>query len=480
MSHKFSRRNFLAQTSCAGLGYFSFMNTLFQLKALNAAAISNSAVADCSGYKAIVCILLAGGNDSYNMLVPYDSASHGHYATQRSNLAISRSALANTQLNFNPGDSRRWALHPSMVGMKNRFNQGRVAFLANIGTLLEHMDSDDYDNKLKKLPLGLFSHSDQIEEWQTGIPSMRSVKGWGGKMADLIRDCNSNQRVSMSISLSGSNLWQSGNETTEFAIDRNKGAVGIRDYDPETTNTLRRIRTENIDGLLRNTYSDIFEKTYKDVIQGSRDSFIELDAALQTNVTKFDNINFPEDNRLADSLKMVARTIDVRNLLGFKRQTFFITAGGWDHHDEVINKQNGMLAGVSGSLDAFQSAMGSGYANVENDVLTIIISEFGRTLSSNGNGSDHAWGGHTFVMGGPNLVDGQKIFGDYPSLNPSNPDKRLIRRGRTVPSTATDEYFAEVARWFGVSNSDLPILFPNIGKFYNTSSNTNPIGFLKA
>ena len=147
---------------------------------------------------------------------------------------------------------------------------------------------------------------------------------------------------------------------------------------------------------------------------------------------------------------MIARTIDVRNILGMKRQTFFVTVGGWDHHDEVLDTQAGMLAGVSSALHAFQTALGSGYANIENNVLTMIISEFGRTLSSNGNGSDHAWGGHTMVMGGPNLVDGRKIHGTYPSLSASNPEKLLIaNRGRLIPTTSTDEYFAEIAQWFG-------------------------------
>ena len=188
------------------------MNTLLNLKAMNAASISNSAVSDCSGYKAVVCILLAGGNDSFNMLLPYDQTSYNQYAAQRSNLALARNTLGNTQLNYSVGN-KSWALHPSMLDIKNRFNQGRVAFLANIGTLIEPLNTDDYDAGIKKLPVGLYSHSDQIEEWQTGITSARSVKGWGGKMADLIRDCNSNQNISMNISLSGANV---GNPEMKF------------------------------------------------------------------------------------------------------------------------------------------------------------------------------------------------------------------------------------------------------------------------
>ena len=481
-----SRRSFLESTSCAGLGYFTFMNTLTNLRTLNAASIANSTVAaGGTGYKAIVCILLAGGNDSFNMLVPYDDDSHNDYVDIRqglytaggSGLAIPKSELANTVLNYSM-NGKQWALHPSMVDIKDLFHANKVAFLSNIGTINQPTTLAQYDNRMN-LPLGLFSHSDQIEEWQTGTPHLRSVKGWGGKMADLIRDCNANQQISMNVSLSGSNLWQQGNETVEYAISANNGPVGIKDYDPSSSNFVRQVRTAALDGLMSQEYQNIFRKTYSEVITGARDSFLQFEAALANSI-QFSENEFPDSN-LGESLEMIARVIDVRDQLQFQRQTFFVTAGGWDHHDEVIVKQQGMLAGVGAALSAFQTALGPGKVNVENEVLTMIISEFGRTLSSNGNGSDHAWGGNTFVMGGPELVDGGKIFGQYPSMSEINPDPQLIaRRGRFIPTLSTDEYFAEIARWFGVPNADLSLLFPNIGAFYDTSSNLHPIGFLKA
>ena len=480
-----SRREFLGQASCAGLGYFTFLNTLLNLRSLNAAAISNSDVSGGSGYKAIVCILLAGGNDSFNMLMPYDDPSHTDYTNIRAGLytdggdglAIPKSMLTNTKLSYT-ANGKEWALHPSMVPIKNLFESNKVALLSNIGTLSQPTSLAQYDSKTN-LPLGLFSHSDQIEEWQTGLPHARSVKGWGGKMADLIRDCNTNQNISMNVSLSGANLWQQGDETVEYSISSKSGPIGIKDYDPQSTNFLRSVRTSAIDGLLSNEYQNIFKQTYSDVISGARDSFIQFDYALQNSI-QFADTEFP-DNNLGDALKMIARVIDIRNQLQFQRQTFFVTVGGWDHHDEVITRQEGLLGMVSGALEAFQTALGPGKVDVENDVLTMIISEFGRTLSSNGNGSDHAWGGNTLVMGGPNLVDGGKIYGNYPSMSESNPDPHLIaRRGRFIPTLSTDEYFAEVARWFGVPNSDLHLLFPNIGNFYDTASNINPIGFLKS
>ncbi len=493
------RRAFLGQASCAGLGYMTFMNTLFNLKGINASAISNSAVYDnLNDYKAIVCILLAGGNDSFNMLVPYDQGSHNDYVTARSGLytnpdpglAIPRSELANTVLNYNVG-GKQFALHPSMTRIHQLYNQNKVAFLTNIGTIL-HPDTtkQEYESN-SNMPIGLFSHSDQIQQWQTGIPDERSAKGWGGKMADLISDCNSSENISMNFSLSGTNIFQTGNTTVEYAIDPYYGAVGIDGYDPNAMYLQERIRTQAIDSMLGSQYSDMFESTFVNTISKSRDGFVEFSEAFQNAITFPEDV-FP-DTYLGAAMEMIIRSIDVRNPLGFKRQVFFVTVGGWDHHDEVINNQLGMLGMVSDALGRFQDALGTSFnyvdgngvtkshagINAEGNVLTMMISEFGRTLTSNGNGSDHAWGGHTFVMGGPNVLDGSDIYGSYPSLDLSGSNPIELGLGRFIPTLSTDEYFAEIAKWFGVPPTDLPTLFPNIGEFYNVSSNDFPIGFLK-
>lgn len=482
-----SRRSFLQQASCAGMGYFTFANTIMNLKALNAASISNSDIAAGSDYKAIVCVLLAGGNDSFNMLIPYDSTEHGYYVNARNGLydplggpglALSRSALQNTVLNYTDG-GREWALHPSMQSVKNHFDSGRAAFLTNIGTLVRPTSVQDYENDFR-LPLGLFSHSDQIEEWQTSLPDFRSAKGWAGKMADLINDCNSNQNISMNISLNGTNIWQRGSNIAEYAID-GSGVANISEYNRGSSNFFERVRTEAIDGLLAQEYSNVFAQTFNNVTKSAVDGFVEFEEKFE-NAISFPSGTFPNSD-FAASLEMIARVMSIRDDLGFKRQTFFVNVGGWDHHDEVIDRQAAMLGGVSEGISAFQNVLGpgAGNLNIENDVLTIFISEFGRTLSSNGNGSDHGWGGNTMVFGGPNLIDGGKLFGSYPTLSQSNPDPNFImNRGRFVPSLSTDEYFAEIARWFGVSNTDLPLVFPNIGEFYDLSSNNNPIGFIKA
>ena len=491
---KIGRRRFLGQASCAGIGSITFMNSLLNLKAIQSAAISNSSVYDnYNDYKAIVCILLAGGNDSYNMLVPYDNTSYQHYVTARSGL-YNQGGLAlgkpptytngnlDTGSNLNAGHltgynvgGKEWAVHPQMTRVRDLFLNNRLAFLANTGTKLKKNTTKTHYQNNQYMPLGLFSHADQIQQWQTGIPNERSAKGWGGKMADLIGDCNANQNISMNVSLSGSNIFQTGNVTVEYAIDPFQGAVGLDGYDPNSMYLTELLRSQAVNSLIDQTHQDIFKSTYMDVVKNARDGFLEFDAALQ-NSYMFGANDFP-DTYFGSALEMIARTISIRNALGFKRQVFFVTVGGWDHHDEVLNNQFGMLSMVSDALGSFQDAMAPSILNTENDVLTMFISEFGRTIKSNGNGSDHAWGGNTIVMGGPSLVNGGQIYGNYPSMDLDNNVDNLDGSGRFIPDLSTDEYFAEVAKWFGVPDTDLTMLFPNLEEFY-TPSPTLPIGFL--
>ena len=494
---KFGRREFLGQASCAGLGTLTLMNSLLNLKAMQSSAISNSAVYDYNDYKAIICILLAGGNDSHNMLVPYDNASYNKYVSARSGLYNAGGLALGKPPVYNGGDivvgsnlqaghlsnytknGKQWAVHPQMTRVKELFENGRLSFLANTGTKIipnttkNHYEDDQY------MPLGLFSHSDQIQQWQTGIPDERGSKGWAGKMADLIGDCNSNQNISMNVSMSGSNIFQTGDTTIEYAIDPFYGAVGLDGYNPNPMYLTETLRSQAVNSMIEKHYQDIFKSTYMDVVRNARDGFVEFDAALQNSIMFAAN-DFP-DTYIGAAMEMIARTIDIRNVLGFKRQVFYITVGGWDHHDEVLNNQHEMLGMVSDALGAFQDAMGPGVLNIENDVLTMLISEFGRTIRSNGNGSDHAWGGNTIVMGGPTLMNGGQIFGEYADmdLSGSNP-VNIDDSGRFIPDLSTDEYFAEVAKWFGVPNSDLNVLFPNIGNFYDVNSSSLPIGFLNA
>lgn len=469
--HSHSRRKFLGQASCVGMGYITMMNSIFNLRALNAAAISNLVpTPQNNDYKALVCIMQSGGNDSFNMLIPKSTAKYNEYAATRTNLAIPQSDVL--AINANTSDGHSYGVHPSMSGVQNLFNGGKLSFVSNVGTLMDYITKTQFFNNSVPTPLGLFSHSDQIQQWQTAIKDERTAVGWGGKISDLLGDLNGNPNISMNISLAGTNLFQTGTGQTEFAIDRYSGSIGIDGHDPNSSWILDQMRTSAIDNMMEHQYQDIFKKTYSNTLVNAIDSHLEFQTALAT-FNGFQTVTFA-DNYFAKGLEMVAKTIAVRQQLNMSRQTFFLNFGGWDHHDEVLIAQNAMLGIMSDALETFSMALEE--LGVADDVVTFTLSEFARTLTSNGNGTDHAWGGNVMVMGGQNTLNGGQIFGSYPSLILD--DTLDVGGGVLIPSTPTDNYFAELAMWFGVANSDLSFIYPELGNFYSIGSPNPPIGFL--
>lgn len=462
--HKLSRRQFLRQAGLAGFGLTTFSSSLFQFNILKAAALANSSLTD-DDYRAMVCIFLNGGNDSFNMLIPRDNDSYNYYSTTRSNLAIPENQLL--PLNFLDGNGGQFGLNPSMDRAQQLFNQGDLAFLTNIGTLVEPVNRQQYDADNVQLPLGLFSHSDQTKHWQTALPNERATLGWAGRVAELLNDTNSNEAISMNISLSGTNVFQHGKNILEFTIDPENGANGISGYNLAWG--VNPTRTALIDSMLSYQFEDMYKETYVNTMKQSVDAQTQFQAAIESIpslTTSFSN------NRVSDSFKMIARVIAAREVLGFKKQIFFIQYGGWDHHDNLLENQEGKLSVLSDALGEFSEVLEE--IGMTQNVVTATMSEFGRTLTSNGNGSDHAWGGNVMVMGGP--VKGKQLYGQYPSLEL---DTELdIGRGRLIPTLANDLYFAELALWFGVAPSDLPLIFPNIGNFYNVNSGQAPVGFI--
>ncbi len=464
--HNISRRKFLGD-SCAALGYTTLFSSLINLKAIAATAMDNSSLITPFGgnYKALVCLMLGGGNDSFNMLMPKGTNEYNEYATTRSNLAIPQNDIL--QINPITTDGRVFGVHPSMPDMQQLFENGNLAFLSNVGTLIEPSTKTDIKNNVVKTPLGLFSHADQIQQWQTGRPHERTNIGWGGKIADLVQSMNSNQNVSMNISLRGSNIFQRGDEIIPYAISNN-GSIGINGYGG--TNFFNQLRTEALNSMLERDYQDIFKNTYKNTIKSSNESNLEFQSAIDT-VSDF-NTTLPEYNNLAKQLRMVAKTIATRDTLGFSRQIFFVQLGGWDHHDELLINQAGKLAQVNEALKYFSDLMTE--LNTSDCVTTFSISDFARTLTSNGNGTDHAWGGNAFIMGG--AVNGKEIYGQYPILA-LNSDADF-QDGVMIPTTAADMYMAELALWFGVPASELTTVLPNISNFYDTNSGVAPLGFM--
>jgi len=469
-TNKVSRRKFLGQASCAAIGATTVFSTLFNLKSVNAAASFNSSVGFMPGdYKALVCLLNSGGNDSFNMLVPRNNTSYNQYTATRSNMALALNSLR--PINPLVSDGNQYGLHPSMVRMQSLFEANKLAFVSNIGALVQPITRQQFYEGSVPIPLGLYSHADQIMHWQTGVPNMRVGQGWGGKMADLMISANQNQNISMNISLSGSNIFQTGENTVEYSLHPEEGSIGIRDYDNQDW-AFHQLKRAAIDGMVNPVYQNVFKNTYRKTIKTAIDGNALLSSVID-NAPVF-NVPFTQDSDLSKSFEMIAKTISGREQLQMNRQIFFIEYGGWDHHDELINNQAAMLTELDNALYQFNAAMEQ--MGIADKVTTFSLSEFSRTLTSNGNGTDHAWGGNVFIMGG--AVNGRRIFGNYPSLILGNSNPLEIGGGSLIPTTSADEYFAELALWYGVAPSDISTLFPNIGYFYDTMSSTNPIGFL--
>jgi uncharacterized protein (DUF1501 family) len=461
-----SRRRFIGQASCAAVSSISVLNTLLNLRLAGDVAAANPP--QPNEYRALVCLFLAGGNDSFNMLVPRGQSEYSEYANVRQNLALAQNSL----IPINPVNNigKQLGVHPGMPELANLFENGHAAFVANVGTMIQPVTKAQYTAGSVNLPLGLFSHSDQQEQWQTSVPQSRAGTGWAGRMADLLQSLNLNQKVSMNISLSGSNVFQAGQSVFEYAITPT-GAVALSGYSAawQANDTTNQARSAAVDSQLAQQYSNLLMKAFAGSKRSALDAYGVF--ANATNVNLPSGATFPT-TPLGPELQMIAKTIAGRTALDVTRQTFFLQLGGWDHHDEVIANQQVMLPYVSSAVGAFYNALVQ--LGVQDKVTLFTASDFGRTLTSNGKGSDHAWGGNHFVVGGG--VNGQRIYGQYPSLYQDN--SLDVGRGRLIPTTSADQYFAELALWLGVSKSNLPLVLPNISHFYDTTGSAPPLGFL--
>ncbi len=444
-----SRREFIGQASCAGVSTASLFSTLLTLRLANSLSAQTAPAGD---YKALVCLFLAGGNDSFNMLVPHTAAEHAAYTTTRRNLALARDTL----LQITPSNlgGRTLGIHPSMPEVRDLFTSGKLSFVSNVGSLVRPTTKADYTAGRYR-PVSLFSHADQIKQWQTCIPDSRTAIGWGGRAADIIKSLNTSSLVSMNISLAGQNTFLTGQQAFGYSVN-SAGATPLTGYDPLATNNLNALRTAAVNSTLEANYRNLFEKAYGDTSSAAIDSYYDFAAALQ-GVTIATPV--PAANSLASSLGQIARTASSAGRLGARRQVFFVQIGGWDHHDEVINNQLAMLGTVSKALKFFWDALGE--FGLQDKVTLFSASDFGRTLSSNGNGSDHAWGGNHVVLGGSvagGRVAGNREQGYYPDFNTISTID--TGQGRLIPGTAVDEYAYDLLKWFGISDSDMDYVLP--------------------
>lgn len=450
---KHSRRDFLRHSIYASAGAAVMSGALFDLQRIAAATSSSSIVDD---YKALVCIFLEGGNDSLNMVVPRDTAEYAFYAEKRRTLALAKNSLL--PLNATDGNGHSYGLHPNMGGLQNLFNNGKAAYIAGVGPLVVPITRAEFEAGSKPLPRNLLSHSDQATLWQANAADNPSA-GWGGLIADMMHDFN-NPRISSSISTTYASLFNAGSQTKCLTISPG-GVNKISEYDdnPQTTHTPSIALNKNIGDAL--TSNNIFEAEYARTLRGAIDNgrlISDVLAGAQTINTPFPN------TWLGQQLKMVARLISAQTALGLRRQVFYCSIGGYDTHSEQLDSHAGSVSELSNAMAAFYSATTE--LGVAQNVTTFTASDFGRNLRMNdGNGTDHGWGGGQFVMGG--AVRGNNFYGNFPEFVENGPNH--TNWGVEIPRIAVDQMGAKLAEWFGVSSSNIPLIFPNIGRF--SSSN---------
>lgn len=421
--------------------------------ALSLAAMGEAAAATATDYKALVCVFLYGGNDYANTLVPYDLASHAAYKGFRSNIAIDRAALAATVLNpATPlAGGRQYALAPGLAPLVPAFDAGKLSVILNVGTLVQPTTKLQYTNKSVRLPPKLFSHNDQQAYWQASSPEGAN-SGWGGRMGDLFAAGNGNTTFTC-VNVSGNAVYLTGKSAVQYQVT-SSGAVAMNGV----SNNL--FGSSACSAALRNLLlapsTHLFESEYARVARRSIDAQAALTSALATASV---NTIFPTGNDLASQLKMVARMIAARSALGTKRQVFLVALNGFDTHSNLTTAHPALMTKLGDALSAFYNATTE--LGVADAVTTFTASDFGRTLVSNSDGSDHGWGSMHFVLGGS--VQGKSFVGTPPVIANNGADD--VGQGRLLPSLSVDQMGATLASWFGVSGTDLATVLPNLGNF---------------
>ena len=416
-----------------------------------------STAAPFTDYKALVCVFLFGGNDSFNMLVPRSNAEYGVYAQSRQNLALAQADL----LPISPASAPQveYGLHPQMQGLQTLFDGGRVAFVNNVGPLIEPTTKDDFFNKSVALPPQLFSHNDQQDQWHSLKGNGVSRTGWAGRVADLIRINVANQQMATNASLFGSTFFQAAEETIAYVM----GPQGPAQFDGFGDTTPFLEQRQAFEAIITASYNSVYERAFAEVQQRAT-AAADLISGTIAGDPGF-TTDFPETS-LGMQLRTVARLIEQRASLDMQRQVFFVATGGFDSHDDQNLNQPGLLGGISDAIAAFYAATLE--MNVADSVTTFTQSDFGRTLTSNGDGSDHAWGGVQLAVG--DAVRGD-LYGDYPLLAIGGDDD--VGGGRMIPTTSADQYAATLSKWFGLEDQDLDLVAPNLGNFV-----TRDLGFM--
>ena len=407
-------------------------------------------------YRALVCVFLYGGNDTNNMVVPVD-ARYADYAAARRQPSDGGLALPLDQLlplTLASG-STQYGFHPSMPELQQLWSDGALAVVFNVGTLVAPTSkSDDAAGRVPR-PESLMSHQDQQNQWQTSLPDRPSRTGWGGRLADQLPAAS----LPPLVSVAGNVLFALGERSHPLAVPAAGGATfGLSGFDASAGSRAIQAAMDTLRSL------DLDNALVKSVAGTTAAAFAASGAlapVLDGTGSSTDALFGSQPSVLGRQLLQIARIIQARNVLGASRQVFFVALGGFDTHNDQLDRQEPLLADVSASLSAFHGA--TVQLGVASQVTTFTLSDFGRTLApASGGGSDHAWGNHQLVLGG--AVLGRQTYGTFPTLALGGPDD-FTTQGRWIPTTSTDQYAATLARWFGVAPGDLASVLPNLGRF---------------
>jgi uncharacterized protein (DUF1501 family) len=458
-----SRRKFLTSTAAVTAGAAAANLCTWGVKSAEAQA--------ASGYRAIVVVFLFGGNDSNNMIIPFtDYAAYANVRTAASNVAITQAQL----IQFN-AQSKVYGFHPSMTPVAPLYTSGKLAVLANTGTLKQPIaNRAAYQATPSARPPNLFSHSDQQDQWN-GLQPMAPVRtGWGGRFADRLISANAGQLIPSAVSVSGSQLYTLGSQTAPLVIPSN-GGVAVSGQGTDAVSTARfnalvsLLKNSNPNNQVVVGSASVMDKALTANATANPILTATLPASIQTAFT----VNGALLNTgIAQQLRQVARLIEGRAATGVKRQVFFVSMGGYDTHSNTITNQTNLFNQLFPAMRAFYDYTVA--AGVANDVAQVTMSDFNRTWIGNANsGVDHAWGGHALVLGGS--VRGGAMYGTFPDLIRGNAGGTMDagNNGSWIPQLAVDQVGATLGKWLGMPGSDISQVFPNLVNF-----STPDVGFM--